>query len=127
MRSPRSTAVGVANRTDFRAALAAVLVSRREHLPLFEQAFDLFWRNPKLLEKMLAALLPRVHGRTGDDDGAARAARAPCAGDAAARSARSARRTSDEIELDAALHVLAARGAAEEGLRDDDRGRAARR
>ena len=59
-------AVGVANRTDFRAALAAVLVARREHLPLFEQAFDLFWRNPKLLEKMIAALLPRVHARTGD-------------------------------------------------------------
>jgi len=59
-------AVGVANKTDFREALAAVLVSRHEHLPLFEQAFDLFWRNPKLLEKMMAALLPRVYGRTGE-------------------------------------------------------------
>jgi uncharacterized protein with von Willebrand factor type A (vWA) domain len=61
-------AVGVANRTDFREALAAVLVSRHEQLPLFEQAFDLFWRNPRLLEKMMAALLPRVYGRTGEDD-----------------------------------------------------------
>jgi hypothetical protein len=59
-------AVGVANRVDFREALAAVLVSRREHLDLFLQAFDVFWRNPKLLEKMVAALLPRVHGRTGE-------------------------------------------------------------
>jgi uncharacterized protein with von Willebrand factor type A (vWA) domain len=59
-------AVGVANRTDFRAALCSVLVSRREQLPLFEQAFELFWRNPKLLEKMLAALLPKIHGRTGE-------------------------------------------------------------
>src|SRR5262249_36286894 len=59
-------AVGLDNRTDFRAALAAVLVSRREHLPLFEQAFDLFWRNPKLLEKIMAALLPKAHARTGD-------------------------------------------------------------
>ena len=33
-------AVGIANKTDFREALAAVLVSRREHLPLFEQAFE---------------------------------------------------------------------------------------
>jgi uncharacterized protein with von Willebrand factor type A (vWA) domain len=56
-------AVGVANRTDFREALAAVLVSRRDHLAIFEQAFDLFWRNPRLLEKMLASLLPRVRGR----------------------------------------------------------------
>ncbi len=59
-------AVGVANKTDFREALAAVLVSRQEQLVLFEQAFDLFWRNPKLLEKMVAALLPRVYGRTND-------------------------------------------------------------
>ncbi len=59
-------AVGVSNKTDFREALAAVLVTRHDQLALFEQAFDLFWRNPKLLEKMLAALLPRVYGRTGD-------------------------------------------------------------
>ncbi|MFO1317567.1 MAG: VWA domain-containing protein [Burkholderiales bacterium] len=60
-------AVGVANRTDFREALAAVLVSRHEHLVLFEQAFDLFWRNPKHLEKLVAAQLPRVLGRTGEE------------------------------------------------------------
>jgi uncharacterized protein with von Willebrand factor type A (vWA) domain len=59
-------AVGIGERSDFREALAAVLVSRREHLPIFEQAFDLFWRNPRLLERMLAALLPKVQGRAGD-------------------------------------------------------------
>ncbi|MEP7063281.1 MAG: VWA domain-containing protein [Betaproteobacteria bacterium] len=60
-------AVGVANRVDFREALAAVLVSRHEHLALFEQAFELFWRNPRLLERMMAALLPRVAGRVPQD------------------------------------------------------------
>ena len=60
-------AVGVGNRSDFREALAAVLCSRREHLDLYEQAFELFWRNPKLLEKMVAAMLPRVLGRTGEE------------------------------------------------------------
>jgi uncharacterized protein len=59
-------AVGVAQREDFRAALAAVLVSRHEQLPIFEQAFDLFWRNPKLLEKLIASLLPTVFGRGGE-------------------------------------------------------------
>ena len=59
-------AVGLDNRGDFRAALASVLVARHEHLALFDQAFDLFWRDPKLLEKMLAALLPKVHARTGE-------------------------------------------------------------
>jgi uncharacterized protein len=58
-------AVGVANRDDFREALAAVVASRREHLVLFEQAFDLFWRNPRLLEKLLAALLPKAQGLPG--------------------------------------------------------------
>ena len=47
-------AIGLDHRDDFRAALAAVLVSRREHQPVFEQAFALFWRNPQLLERMLA-------------------------------------------------------------------------
>jgi hypothetical protein len=59
-------AVGLANREDFRAALAAVLVSRYEQLPIFEQAFDLFWRNPKLLEKLIASLLPKAFARTGE-------------------------------------------------------------
>src|SRR5690349_10841627 len=71
-------AVGLDNRSDFREALAAVLVSRREHLPIFEQAFDMFWRNPRLLEKMIAALLPRIQGRVSDpaDDLPARLAQA---------------------------------------------------
>jgi len=58
-------ATGIEDREDFRAALCAVLVSRREHVELFDQAFDLFWRHPRLVEKMIAALLPRVHSRAG--------------------------------------------------------------
>ena len=58
-------AAGIDRREDFRAALAAVLVSRRDQVELFDQAFDLFWRHPRLVEKMIAALLPRVHGRAG--------------------------------------------------------------
>ena len=49
-------AVGIANRADFRGALAAVLVSRHEQLPVFEQAFDLYWRHPLLLERLIASL-----------------------------------------------------------------------
>jgi uncharacterized protein with von Willebrand factor type A (vWA) domain len=56
-------AVGVTRREDFRAALAAVLISRQEHQAVFHQAFDVFWRNPKLLEKRIASLLPKVSGR----------------------------------------------------------------
>jgi uncharacterized protein with von Willebrand factor type A (vWA) domain len=56
-------AVGLARREDVRAALAATLVSRREHLLLFDAAFDAFWRDPKLVERMMAALLPKISGR----------------------------------------------------------------
>jgi uncharacterized protein len=56
-------AVGVARKQDFRAALAAVLISRQEHQAIFDHAFDAFWRNPRLLEKVIATLLPKVTGR----------------------------------------------------------------
>jgi uncharacterized protein with von Willebrand factor type A (vWA) domain len=36
--------IGVGNRTDARAALRALLVHRREDLPVFEEAFDLLFR-----------------------------------------------------------------------------------
>jgi len=61
-------AVGVGNRDDFRAALESVLIERHEHKVLFDQAFDLFWRNPKLLERMMALLLPKVRGRVPADE-----------------------------------------------------------
>ncbi len=61
-------AVGVAHREDFRAALGAVLVCRQDHLAIFEQAFDLFWKNPRLLERMVASQLPPVLGRLAEED-----------------------------------------------------------
>ncbi|MFO1283323.1 MAG: VWA domain-containing protein [Burkholderiales bacterium] len=96
-------AVGVAHRTDFKAGLAAVLCTRREHLDLYEQAFDLYWRNPKLLETMVAAMLPRVPGRTGEEhtppDVPARIAQAM----APPKEDVPRREGEDEIELDAAF------------------------
>jgi hypothetical protein len=50
--------VGVTSRDDFYWALHAVLVRRRDQRELFDQAFHVFWRNPKLLERMMAMLLP---------------------------------------------------------------------
>jgi hypothetical protein len=90
-------AVGVRNRTDFRAALASVLVARREHAELFDQAFDLFWRNPRLLEKLLASLLPKVRGRTSDPELPARLAQALLPPQAP----RARPAGEDEMELDA--------------------------
>lgn len=54
---------GIETRQDLKAALRCVLVSRVEHLLLFDAAFDLFWRDPDIAAKMMAALLPEVSGR----------------------------------------------------------------
>jgi uncharacterized protein with von Willebrand factor type A (vWA) domain len=56
-------AVGLERRDDVHAALSAVLLTRHEQQPLFDAAFDAFWQDPKLFDRMLAALLPRVAGR----------------------------------------------------------------
>ncbi len=51
---------GIARRDDFYWALHAVLVNRRDQRELFDQAFHIFWRNPRTLERMLALILPTV-------------------------------------------------------------------
>jgi len=55
--------VGVERRGDVHAALAAVMLDRHDQQPLFDAAFDAFWRDPKLLEKLLMELLPKISGR----------------------------------------------------------------
>jgi uncharacterized protein with von Willebrand factor type A (vWA) domain len=50
-------------RDDWYWTMSAVLLSREEQRPIFDQAFQIFWRDPKLAERMMQALLPKVHGR----------------------------------------------------------------
>jgi uncharacterized protein with von Willebrand factor type A (vWA) domain len=40
------------NRSDFYWTLHAVLVRRHEHSVIFEQAFEIFWRRPKVIEQL---------------------------------------------------------------------------
>ena len=56
-------AVGLDRREDVRAALAAVMLDRHEQQVIFDAAFDAFWRDPKLLEQLMALLLPKISGR----------------------------------------------------------------
>ena len=49
---------GTGSRAVFEAALRACLVDRPEHLPLFEQAFVAYWRDPDLLGRLLRLRLP---------------------------------------------------------------------
>src|SRR3989337_1877989 len=57
---------GVERRDDFYWTLAAVFLDRHEQFELYDQAFHIFWRDPKLLERVMALLLPQVIGRTPD-------------------------------------------------------------
>ena len=95
-------AVGLARRDDFYWTLHAVFVRRADQRPLFDEAFHVFWRNPKLLERITSLLLPTVHTPPrGDAKPLSRrlseALFAGAEGEARAREAEA------EIELDAAL------------------------
>jgi hypothetical protein len=48
--------------------MSAIFLSREEQRPIFDQAFQIFWRDPKLLEKMMQALLPATYGKTGKEE-----------------------------------------------------------
>ena len=50
-------------REDWYWTMSAVLLSREEQRPIFDQAFRIFWRDPKLAEKMMQMLLPKAQGR----------------------------------------------------------------
>jgi len=94
-------AVGLARRDDVHAALSAVMIDRHEQQALFDDAFAAFWRDPKLLERMMAELLPKISGR-GDRANKPRSHRIANAlaptpvGDAA----RPARQPDDQIEFE---------------------------
>lgn len=57
-------AVGLERRGDVHAALAAVMLDRHDQQAVFDEAFEAFWRDPKLLEQLMYALLPKVQGRS---------------------------------------------------------------
>src|SRR5574342_740142 len=58
---------GVDRRDDFYWTLAAVFVDRREQFEIFDQAFHIFWRDPKLLERVMSLFLPQVYGRAQEE------------------------------------------------------------
>ncbi len=55
---------GLESRQDFHDTLAACFIDRVEHRELFEQAFDIYWRDPDLAGRMMAMLLPRVQAKS---------------------------------------------------------------
>jgi hypothetical protein len=55
-------------RDDWYWTMSAVLLSKEEQRPIYDQAFRIFWRDPQLTEKMMQALLPKTYGRAAKDE-----------------------------------------------------------
>lgn len=52
--------LGIERRDDFYYALRSVLVTDQAQFRLFDQAFHIYFRNPRLLERMMALMLPSI-------------------------------------------------------------------
>ncbi len=93
-------AAGLARRDDFYWALHCVLVSKHSETALFDQAFHLFWRDPDLLKRAMALMLPSISApaKPKDETASRRLAEAmlPQAGE-------QARDGQPEMEFDAAF------------------------
>jgi len=92
-------AVGIGDRSDFYWTLHAVFVNRRDQRELFDQAFHIFWRNPELLEKMMALMLPAIRSNEPGEEMSRRLAEALHAGEGSGQD----RPSETEIEVDATM------------------------
>jgi uncharacterized protein with von Willebrand factor type A (vWA) domain len=55
-------------RDDWYWTMSAVLLSRQEQRPIFDQAFGIFWRDPELAQKMMQMQQPQAYGSTPKPD-----------------------------------------------------------
>ena len=53
-------AAGLGSRQDLYWTLHSVFVNRRDQRELFDQCFHVFWRDPKLLERLMHLMLPQL-------------------------------------------------------------------
>lgn len=72
-------AAGLGSRDDLYWTLHASFVTNHNQKPVFDQAFHIFWRNPKLLERITSMVIPQFNfppDESKPDAGAARLAEA---------------------------------------------------
>ena len=98
-------ATGIGSRDDFYWTLHAVFVQRREQRDIFDQAFHIFWKNPKFLQRMMSMLLPQMRFDQTDEDQDEIATRLAEAlqGERSAESFGELPPDEEEIRVDAAL------------------------
>ena len=68
-------ATGIERRDDFYVALRAVLVKHPLERRIFDQAFHIYFRNPRLLEKMMSLMLPTLEQPDAEETSTDEAAR----------------------------------------------------
>jgi uncharacterized protein with von Willebrand factor type A (vWA) domain len=96
-------AVGITRREDFYWTLHAVLVNRHRDREIFDQAFHVFWRNPRLLERMMSLVLPQFRDPSRPEGEAVRRRVSEAMAGDAPRTEAPRREEPPEIEIDAAL------------------------
>jgi uncharacterized protein with von Willebrand factor type A (vWA) domain len=96
-------AAGFTQRQDFYFILRATLITRAEHLDVFERIFSMFWRDPEFLEVMIQNMLPMIQTQGTDKEkkiAEQRAAEAMMEG-ASPRPQPEVKDAREEIEVDA--------------------------
>jgi uncharacterized protein with von Willebrand factor type A (vWA) domain len=59
---------GIERRDDLYWSLCAILIKQPADMPVFNQAFHLYFRNPRLLERVMALLLPTIADSRPDEN-----------------------------------------------------------
>ena len=94
------------SRDEFYWTLHAILVKRREHKEIFDQAFHVFWKKPKMLEQLMQLMFHQITRAAGDkpkDPGFRRLAEAMFD----QNTAQSHREKPEVLELDATFSASA--------------------
>ena len=94
---------GIASRQDLYWTLHAVLVTKREHHVIFDEAFKIYWRNRQLVEKMLAMLSPVARPAQAPEKPKAGASRVAAAMSANDDKAQTVERP--QVEIDARMTI----------------------
>ena len=66
MRSMRRRAGSLRTRDEFYWTLHAIFVKRREHKEMFDQAFHVFWKKPKMLEQLMQLMFQQITRAAGE-------------------------------------------------------------
>jgi hypothetical protein len=96
-------AVGLDRRDDVHAALSAVMVDRHDQQPMFDAAFDAFWKDPRLLERLAALMLPTASSRAEEPAPLSRRLAEALAAPAPREGGSPSSNAQDDVQFDTAL------------------------